>query len=52
MSKIAKADGVLGLYQGFSISVLGIIAYRALYFGGYDSGKKLVWADDKKAPVY
>jgi solute carrier family 25 (adenine nucleotide translocator) protein 4/5/6/31 len=52
LTKIAKSDGVAGLYQGFGISVVGIIAYRACYFGGYDSGKALIWADEKKAPIY
>ncbi|THH27467.1 hypothetical protein EUX98_g6715 [Antrodiella citrinella] len=32
-----KSDGVKGLYRGFVPSVLGIIVYRGLYFGGYDS---------------
>jgi solute carrier family 25 (adenine nucleotide translocator) protein 4/5/6/31 len=31
--KILKQDGVPGLYQGFSVSVLGIFTYRAFYFG-------------------
>ena len=39
VGKIFKTDGPKGLYQGFSISVLGIIVYRAAYFGGYDTGK-------------
>lgn len=31
--KIFKKDGIQGLYQGFSVSVLGIFTYRAFYFG-------------------
>jgi len=34
------------LYQGFGISVLGIIVYRAFYFGVYDTGKKIILNDD------
>lgn len=30
-------QGVLGLYNGFGISVLGIIPYRGVYFGLYDT---------------
>lgn len=30
-------SGVLGLYKGFSVSVGGIIPYRGVYFGLYDS---------------
>ena len=31
--KILQKDGILGLYQGFSVSVPGIFTYRAFYFG-------------------
>lgn len=45
--KIAAIDGPQGLYQGFGVSVFGIFVYRAFYFGGYDTGKRLVFGDDK-----
>jgi solute carrier family 25 (adenine nucleotide translocator) protein 4/5/6/31 len=45
--KITKIDGVSGLYQGFGVSVVGIFVYRAFYFGGYDSGKRWVFGDEK-----
>jgi solute carrier family 25 (mitochondrial adenine nucleotide translocator), member 4/5/6/31 len=48
--KIAKSDGPVGLYRGFGISVIGIIAYRASYFGMYDTGKQLLFSDPKKVP--
>jgi len=48
LGKIAKSDGPLGLYRGFGISVVGIIAYRAAYFGMYDTGKVLLFGDQKK----
>lgn len=48
--KIAKSDGPIGLYRGFGISVVGIIAYRASYFGMYDTGKQLLFSDPKKVP--
>jgi solute carrier family 25 (adenine nucleotide translocator) protein 4/5/6/31 len=50
LTKIYKSDGYLGLYQGFNISVIGIIAYRAAYFGIYDSGKVMFFKDEKTAP--
>ncbi|ELK29193.1 PREDICTED: ADP/ATP translocase 2 [Myotis davidii] len=37
--KIYKSDGLRGLYQGFNVSVQGIIIYRAAYFGVYDTAK-------------
>jgi solute carrier family 25 (adenine nucleotide translocator) protein 4/5/6/31 len=40
--KIARSDGVRGLYQGFFVSVQGIIIYRAAYFGLYDTIKGMI----------
>ncbi|XP_055990516.1 ADP/ATP translocase 4 [Sorex fumeus] len=37
--KIAKSDGIRGLYRGFGVSVQGIVVYRASYFGAYDTIK-------------
>jgi len=38
LSKVTKRGGVLSLYQGFGVSVQGIIVYRGAYFGVYDTG--------------
>ena len=40
--KTLASDGITGLYRGFGPSVLGIIVYRGLYFGMYDSIKPVV----------
>jgi len=40
--KTIATDGVAGLYRGFVISCVGIIVYRGLYFGMYDSLKPLL----------
>jgi len=45
LKKIAQKDGVAGLYQGFGISVVGIIFYRASYFGLFDTGKAMLLGD-------
>mmetsp|Transcript_31314 Transcript_31314/g.69711 ORF Transcript_31314/g.69711 Transcript_31314/m.69711 type:complete len:310 (+) Transcript_31314:285-1214(+) len=37
--KTMATDGIAGLYRGFVISCVGIIVYRGLYFGLYDSLK-------------
>eukprot|EP00695_Tsukubamonas_globosa_P000229 TRINITY_DN116_c0_g1_i4.p2 TRINITY_DN116_c0_g1~~TRINITY_DN116_c0_g1_i4.p2 ORF type:complete len:209 (+),score=119.56 TRINITY_DN116_c0_g1_i4:336-962(+) len=37
--KTYASDGLAGLYRGFNISCVGIIVYRGLYFGLYDSLK-------------
>jgi len=40
--KTLASDGIQGLYRGFVISSVGIIVYRGLYFGMYDSVKPLL----------
>ncbi|RHZ76459.1 hypothetical protein Glove_197g83 [Diversispora epigaea] len=40
--KTYKSDGIIGLYRGFNISCVGIIIYRGLYFGMFDSLKPIV----------
>lgn len=52
LQKIYKSDGPIGLYRGFIISVVGIIVYRASYFGMFDTGKVLLWKDHKKANFF
>ncbi|GMT26434.1 hypothetical protein PFISCL1PPCAC_17731, partial [Pristionchus fissidentatus] len=46
--KITKADGPIGLYRGFFVSVQGIIIYRAAYFGMYDTAKYVFAKDGQK----
>uniref|UniRef100_A0A804LCU5 ADP/ATP translocase n=1 Tax=Zea mays TaxID=4577 RepID=A0A804LCU5_MAIZE len=40
--KTLASDGIRGLYRGFNISCVGIIVYRGLYFGMYDSLKPVL----------
>ncbi|KAJ5215523.1 mitochondrial carrier [Penicillium cinerascens] len=40
--KTIATDGIVGLYRGFGPSVFGIIVYRGLYFGMYDSLKPVL----------
>jgi solute carrier family 25 (adenine nucleotide translocator) protein 4/5/6/31 len=40
--KTMATDGIAGLYRGFTISCVGIIVYRGLYFGLFDSIKPLL----------
>jgi len=48
--KIYKADGIVGLYRGFNVSVQGIIIYRAAFFGIYDTAKGML-PDPKNTPL-
>ena len=34
-----------GLYRGYPVSVVGIVVYRAGYFGFYDAGKQVFFKD-------
>ena len=52
LTKILKKDGPYGLYRGFGISVVGIIFYRAAYFGMFDTGKVFLFPDAKKANIF
>jgi len=51
LKKVAAKDGASGLYRGFGISVIGIVAYRASYFGMFDTGKAMFFPDAKNANV-
>lgn len=52
LKKVAASDGATGLYRGFGISVVGIVAYRAAYFGCFDTGKAVLFPDASKANVF
>lgn len=40
--KTLSTDGIVGLYRGFGVSIVGITLYRGLYFGMYDTIKPVV----------
>lgn len=42
LRKTLASDGIVGLYRGFGPSIGGIIVYRGLYFGMYDSIKPVL----------
>eukprot|EP00878_Enallax_costatus_P000296 GHUV01000369.1.p1 GENE.GHUV01000369.1~~GHUV01000369.1.p1 ORF type:complete len:312 (+),score=106.30 GHUV01000369.1:229-1164(+) len=44
--KTIATDGIAGLYRGFTISCVGIVVYRGLYFGMYDSLKPVLLTGD------
>ncbi len=52
ISKTSKKDGFFGLYRGFGVSVIGIVVYRAAFFGGYDTAKHVFLKDPKNAPFW
>ena len=44
--KTIQSEGVLGLYRGYSITIVAIFVYRGLYFGFYDSLKPILIGSD------
>lgn len=52
LRKVVVRGGPMALYQGFGVSVQGIIVYRGAYFGLYDTAKGLLFKDEKKANVF
>ncbi|KAI9189101.1 ADP/ATP carrier protein [Blastocladiella emersonii ATCC 22665] len=52
ISKIYKQNGIKSLYGGFGVSVVGIVVYRAAFFGGYDTAKSVFLKDPKSAPFW
>jgi len=43
--QIHKSDGYKGLYRGFGTTVLGVILYRACYFGGYETARRVIFSE-------
>lgn len=52
LTKVAKRGGPMALYQGFGVSVQGIIVYRGAYFGLYDTAKGVLFKDEKTANIF
>jgi solute carrier family 25 (adenine nucleotide translocator) protein 4/5/6/31 len=51
LKKVAARGGPMALYQGFGVSVQGIIVYRGAYFGLYDTAKGVLFKDEKTANI-
>lgn len=51
-----KREGVLSAYRGFNVAVASMAAYKALYFGLYDTAKQFVFGESRpgkeKAPIW
>mmetsp|Transcript_546 Transcript_546/g.1863 ORF Transcript_546/g.1863 Transcript_546/m.1863 type:complete len:354 (-) Transcript_546:249-1310(-) len=52
LGKTARRSGLLSLYQGFTVSVQGIIVYRGAYFGLYDTLKGILFENERDANVF
>jgi len=51
LSKTIKGNGFFSMYNGFGVSVLGIVAYRGPYFGLFDTMKEMNPYKKEKGPV-
>lgn len=47
LKKVCARTGFFSLYQGFGVSVQGIIVYRGAYFGLFDTAKAMLFDDAK-----
>jgi solute carrier family 25 (adenine nucleotide translocator) protein 4/5/6/31 len=52
LSKTVKRGGPMALYEGFGVSVQGIIMYRGAYFGLYDTAKGALFANEADANFF
>jgi solute carrier family 25 (mitochondrial adenine nucleotide translocator), member 4/5/6/31 len=50
--KTLASDGIAGLYRGFVPNVIGIMIYRGVYFGGYDTLKDLLLVGSLKGNFF
>ncbi|XP_055388931.1 LOW QUALITY PROTEIN: uncharacterized protein LOC129618025 [Condylostylus longicornis] len=50
--KVTTQTGIFSLYRGFWVSVQGVIVYRGAYFGLYDTGKSVLFEDERNANVF
>ena len=51
LRKCSASDGIQGLYRGYTVSIGGIVFYRMMYFGLFDTGKVLLFEDMKRANI-
>jgi len=42
LTSILRTDGIRGLYNGVGVSLISIFSYRGMYFGFFDTGKRLI----------
>ena len=49
---IYKSDGISGLYNGMATSMFSIFLYRGMYFGFFDTGKKMIKDYNQLSIVY
>lgn len=48
LTTIRKKDGVRGIYKGLPASLQGMVVHRGLYFGGFDTMKEILSAEESK----
>ena len=49
---IYKENGAKGLYTGMGVSISGVILFRALFMGGYDTVKHLLGITPHQTPIW
>jgi solute carrier family 25 (adenine nucleotide translocator) protein 4/5/6/31 len=49
---ILRSDGIRGLYNGILVSLYSIFLYRGLYFGSFDTAKRMIPDYEKRSFFY
>ena len=52
LTRIYNKGGVQALYTGFQLSIVGIVGYRAVYFGFFDTAKGLMYETGQKKSFF
>ncbi|CDJ68204.1 ADP/ATP carrier, putative [Eimeria necatrix] len=52
LRKVYLRTGFFSLYQGFGVSVQGIVVYRGAYFGLFDTAKAVLFSDKTKSNLF
>ena len=51
LKKTLSREGVRGIYAGMGVSLTGVVIFKALYMGGYDSVKSLFDLQHSSVPL-
>lgn len=43
---IYRDNGILAIYRGFGVALLGVVTFKALFLGGYDIAKIILQVDE------
>jgi solute carrier family 25 (adenine nucleotide translocator) protein 4/5/6/31 len=51
LAQTVASDGFRGVYRGFDIALVGVVAWRAFYFGGYEAATAKLLGDRRNGTL-